>query len=237
MEKVTYIAELDADVDDIIAVQYLFDRGLLDYVVIDPFPSSKEGKERMQILFDMGIEVKRSIKPETETVFIGGALTETARYLRKNKLKTIVMNGGFVGCNIRKDPLPKFKGKETVRTFNFNVNVEATNYILKTSTDKLGQLILVGKNVCHDKRNTGNGIWRDYIDLFKKYHSNETKLQHDMLACREGIEILSGNLDNTYCEYAEVYPFNTGLNGNMTQWGSKTEPTEYRKVLAAIKFK
>ena len=86
--KVAYVAELDQDVDDIIAVQYLYDEGILDYVVLDPFPTQQDGKERMQILFDMGITVKRSIQPGTKTVFVGGPLTEVARYLRRNKLDT-----------------------------------------------------------------------------------------------------------------------------------------------------
>lgn len=237
--KVAYVAELDQDVDDIIAVQYLYDEGILDYVVLDPFPTQHDGKERMQILFDMGITVKRSIQPGTKTVFVGGPLTEVARYLRRNKLDNIVMNGGFVGCNIRENPIPKFKGKETVRTFNFNVDVDATDYVLKTSTDKVGQIILVGKNVCHDMRNSGTGLWSSeyYLNIFDKYNSNETKLQHDMLACREGIKILTGNADETYCEFEELYPFNDGLQKNMTKWGSKREPTEYRKVLAAVKYR
>ena len=235
--KVTYVGELDQDVDDIIAVQYLYDKGVLDNVVLDPFPITKEGKERMQMLFDAGITVKRSIQPGTKTVFVGGALTSVAHYLKRNKLDNLIMNGGFVGCNIRQNPLPKFKSKQTVRTFNFNMDVTATDYVLKTSQEKLGRIILIGKNVCHDKRNTGFGIWKDeyYLNLFKKYNTNETKLQHDMLACHEGIALLTEQ--ETYCSYETVYPYNDGLDGNMTKWGSQKTESNYRSVLAAIDFK
>ena len=57
-----------------------------------------------------------------------------------------------------------------------------------------------------------------------------------MLACREGL-IHLGLLDEPlFLDYNTVYPYNTGLKGNMTEWGSKLEPTQYRSVLAAVKW-
>lgn len=39
-----YIAELDADVDDVIAAEYLNFKGVLKEVVCDPTPRTLEGK-------------------------------------------------------------------------------------------------------------------------------------------------------------------------------------------------
>ena len=44
--EVIYIAELDADVDDVIAAEYLHQKGVLKEVVCDPVPRTSEGKDR-----------------------------------------------------------------------------------------------------------------------------------------------------------------------------------------------
>ena len=144
------------------------------------------------------------------------------------------MNGGFVGNNIMKNPLEKFKDKHVVRTFNFNCDINATDSVLKSKN--IENIILVGKNVCHDKKNTLNGVWSSERAILNKYHSKEDKRQHDMLACREGL-ILLGLLDEKpYLEYKIVRPYNTGLKGNMTEWGSTFGRSPYRSVLAAINW-
>lgn len=81
------------------------------------------------------------------------------------------------------------------------------------------------------------GLWRgnEYKALFDEYHVKERKLQHDLLACHEGIAFLTG--EQKFCEYDIVRPYNTDLNGNMTLWGStKTLKTPYREVRAAVGY-
>lgn len=245
MEKVVYVGDLDQDIDDIIAVEYLYKLGLLSYVVLDPFPHEERGKSRMKTLFDMGITVKRNLQPGTKVVFIGGALTAVASYIKNwNTLDTVVMNGGFVGCNILPDdkqPIAKFKGKRMVRTYNFNCDVIATDYVLKTNLTQIKQIILIGKNVCHHNRNTPMGIWRDkgYQDIFNKYHVRRDKLQHDMLACHEGICLLNNNMADAFCIFDTVKPYTDELRGAGTFWGSVKDDakSQYRDVLAAICWK
>ena len=55
--EVVYIAELDADVDDVIAVEYLHNKGVLKEVVCDPLPSTWHGKDRKEQLEKLGIKV------------------------------------------------------------------------------------------------------------------------------------------------------------------------------------
>ena len=81
------------------------------------------------------------------------------------------MNGGFVGDNIvpKEDRLKKFDGKQTIRTFNFDIDVESTDKVLKSSTEKIEKIILVGKNVCHSKKILGMkfGILKNIIIYFQ----------------------------------------------------------------------
>lgn len=234
-DKVVYIAELDADVDDVIAAEYLYRKGVLQEVVCDPIPRTQIGKERKSQLESLGVKVSAKMPPTAKYVFVGGALGELSRYLINHRVDCLVMNGGFVGDNIVKEPLLKFKDKRVVRTFNFNCNISATCQVLRNKN--LGRIILVGKNVCHSEKNTLDGVWQGEKTLLDKYHAKHDKRQHDMLACREGLIMLGMLNEESYLDYEEVYPYNTGLRGNMTEWGSRKEPTQYNKVLAAVGWK
>ena len=241
-QEIVYLAELDGDVDDVIAVEYLYNNYVLKSVVCDPKPSTKVGKIREENLKKLGIEINYEIPEDTDIVFCGGALTTLSKYLEKNKISTLVMNGGFVGNNIvpKEDILEKFEGKKTMRTFNFNCDVVATDKVLRNSIDKIGKIILVGKNVCHSEINTSSELWYDkeYSYLFKKYRVKKNKCLHDLLMCHEGLCLLNLLDEEPYCEFQEVYLYNEGLDGEETKWGSKKENknTPYRKVLAAIRF-
>lgn len=236
-KEIVYIAELDADVDDAVAAHYLHNEGVLKCVVCDPYPKTEEGLKRKDILESVGIQVLKRMPPIAKYVFVGGALTLVADYIKMHHIDWLVMNGGFVGANIADFELDKFKGKEYIRTFNFNCDVNATDYVLKSEKDRITDIVLVGKNVCHDARNTRIGIWNNekYKKLFDTYDVKDNKCQHDMLACHEGLAFI--NNSEKYCRYETVRPFNTGLNGIYTKWGStKTGKTLYREVLAAIGF-
>ena len=244
--KVIYLAELDGDVDDVLAVEYLYSKNVLKSVICDPKPVTKIGILRENNLKKLGIELYYEIPDnnDTDIFFCGGALTSLAKYIIDNnhKISVLVMNGGFVGDNIvqKKDRLKKFDGKNTIRTFNFNVDVISTDKILKTSKEKIGKIILVGKNVCHSKKNTPVGIWNfeEFDNLFNKYYVRDEKCLHDMLMCHEGLCLLNLIEEESYCFFEEVYPYNEGLDGEKTKWGSKinNNNTPYRKVLAATKY-
>lgn len=246
-KKIIYVAELDADVDDVIAVEYLHSLGLLYYVVLDPYPTEEVGLKRLEMIEDMGISTSKHLSGGCANVFCGGQLTEIARHIKSGgTIKNLVLQGGFVGSNIVPfdKQLRKFRDKEEVRTFNFNCDVKATDFVLKTTEEQIENIYCIGKNVCHNPINSDGTLWkaRKYRELFKKYNVREGKLQHDMLACHEGIVLLGlgkeVNLTVPFCNYLTVKPFNTGLNGNKTLWGSKlpTEKTGYREVTSAITF-
>ena len=245
--KIIYVAELDADVDDVIAVEYLHNLGLLESVVLDPVPVEDIGKQRLQMIEAMGISTSKHLSGDCTNVFCGGQLTEIARHIKSGgTIKNLVLQGGFVGSNIVPfdKQLKKFRDKEEVRTFNFNCDVKATDFVLQTLDFEIGNIYCIGKNVCHNPINSDLTLWKakQYRDLFKKYNVREGKLQHDMLACHEGIALLGLGkeigITVPFCTYLMVKPFNTGLNGNKTLWGSKleTENTGYRMVTSAITY-
>lgn len=56
--EIVYVAELDQDVDDVIAVRYLHMQHALKCVVLDLYPISKIGLERLKSLETLGIPIR-----------------------------------------------------------------------------------------------------------------------------------------------------------------------------------
>lgn len=65
-KKVIYIAELDADVDDVIAAEYLHRKGALQEVVCDPKPRTLQGLERKKQLEEIGVKVSLKIPTDAK---------------------------------------------------------------------------------------------------------------------------------------------------------------------------
>jgi hypothetical protein len=227
--QITYITDLAQDIDDIIAASMLHKLNLLTYLVCNPHPTDTEGIHRLYQLRQQNINITPNIPDDTNIIFVGGSLTKTAEFLENHKINTLIINGGFVGNNIipNKRALPKFKNHTTMRTYNFNIDVHATDYVLQS--DNIERIILVGKNVCHDPQNTKNGIWSTE-SLLSDFNIKPNKRLHDLLMIIEGAIRLNLINSKPHCNFKTLYPFNTGLNGNMTQWGTCKSPTQYRSA-------
>lgn len=225
------VCEVAQDIDDLIGVEFLNRSGRLKGVVLDPPPKTKEDWERVQQIKEMGIEIFKSIPP-CKAIFIGGAFTSTARYLILNKVDLIVANGGFVGANIVSPDkqLKKFKDRTYVRTFNFCMDVMSTMRVLQSKN--FNRMLLVGKNVCHDARNTISGIWKE--EWIKKYEVSESKRLHDLLAYTEGLDFMDGK-SSKRLEYIQVIPEAQNINGNQTKFGSV--PSESSNIWAATMWR
>lgn len=233
--RVAHVADIGNDIDDMVAISALGRLGALGCVVTDSGRTDATIQSRIGSLRDEGIAVMDEIPQGTGIVFVGGALTRVARYLRDGgHIDCLVANGGFAGDAVVEPDqrLRKFRGKDAVRTYNFNLDVEATDFVLRS--DRIDRVFLVGKNVCHSIENTADGIWRESQSLLSPFSLRPGKRLHDLLAVCEGMTLAGLSEAPLSCEYRDVYPFSTGLAGNMTKWGSSPEPTGYRKVTAAV---
>lgn len=212
--KIVFVADIDQDIDDLIAIEYLHIRGYLNCVVLDGLSNDTNRENKIE---KMGIEIKDEIPEGTDIIFCGGGLTKVADYVINNKLELLVANGGYAGSNIvPKDlQLKKFKGKEKVRTYNFNLDVNSAIIVLNSK--HINKIILVSKNVCHNMMNTRTILHED--NFIKKYNLDDRKRLHDLLMVKEGINYLERK--NTICHYEHIRPvFENKIPDNMTLWGS-----------------
>lgn len=234
-QGVTYVADIGQDIDDLIAVVALRRMGLLSCVVLDPSPDDDDGRRRAERLLSESFPVANTIPNGTTDVFVGGALTEVARFLADgHRIRNLVMNAGFAGSNVvpKEKALRKFRNATTARTYNFDLDAEATDAVL--SSDSIDHAMLVGKNVCHSPLNTTAGIWRDSMGFLGEFDLSPKKRLHDLLAVCEGLVALGISDAPPSCEYRMLHPFHDGLHGKMTRWGSSEEPTGYMKARVAV---
>lgn len=233
MEKdIICVCEVKEDIDDLIALDFLYRSGRLKGVVLDPPPKTREDYEKVNMIKEKGIQIYKAI-PTCKSIFVGGALTSVARYLLTNKLDNLIMNGGYVGNNIVQEEkqLSKFKGKEYVRTFNFSLDIDSTRYVL--SSPNINNIFLIGKNVCHDKRNTLSGIWKEELWI-SEYPINEEKRLHDVLAYSEGLNLIDGK-ESERLIYKKVRVKEKKMDNGIIKFGSDLDETT--NITAAIIWK
>ena len=227
--KIVFVADIADDIDDLIGIEYLHNLGLLNCVVLD---GKSVDSKRERDLINMGINVINEIPLNTDYIFCGGALTKVNEYLGNNKLKVLVANGGFAGTNIvhEDDELFKFKGKLTVRTYNFNLDVISAENVL--NSDNVSEIILVPKNVCHNLINTFGALHKD--TFIEKYNLSSKKRLHDLLMVKEGVNHLLG--DDMLCEYKNVsLYYHVGVPLNMSKWGAFLNPNTNIKICVRYK--
>lgn len=215
--KIVFVADIDQDIDDLIAIEYLHIHGYLNCVVLDGLSNDTNRENKIE---KMGIEIKENIPEGTDVIFCGGGLIKVADYVMTNELELLVANGGYVGSNIVPEEfqLKKFRGKEKVRTYNFNLDITSAKMVLFSKHIK--KIILVSKNVCHNMMNTRIILHND--NFIKKYNLDDRKRLHDLLMVKEGINYLE--LKDAICYYIHIRPvFESKVPDNMTLWGSELE--------------
>lgn len=221
--KVVYVCDIDEDIDDVIAVEWLHINNYLDCVVLDR-PSSSS---RIKDLKDMGVIFKETIPKGTEFVFCGGALTKVAEYLEEDILDTFVCNGGFCGSNVisEEDQLKKFKGNIFMRTFNLNLDPISALKVFNSNKIKCSRYVT--KNVCHDIENTYGKIHKD--SFLEKYNLKSTKRLHDLLMVKEGICLLMSIEDRCgYVPFDVIYEASE-LNKDW-KWGTELNEASTKEI-------
>lgn len=234
--KVTYVVDLEHR-DVMIAVYALHYLGFLDYMVCYPEPLSPEARNRLKEIKGMGVKVKRKLKGKSNSVVIVNApLGCVARYLRKcdSYIKTLVVAGGFVGCNIE----GSIENKEYSMVSNFNEELGSTIEVLSSSYTKVDSIYLVTRNVYSSPLNYEKGVWSgsEFWELFQNIEVKDRYIpQYALLTVMEGLHIA---LDSqTRCEYTDLYPKFDSIEGRKTLWGSSTYFVGIRKVHTAVRLR
>lgn len=229
-KKVVFVADIADDIDDLIAIEFLARNEMLECLVLD---GKSNNPERENKLKNLGVIFKDEIPEGTDIIFCGGALTKIAKFVRNNKLELLVANGGFAGSNIveRDYILEKFRNKEKVRTYNFNLDLNSTIEVLESTNIK--EVILVSKNVCHNLKNTKNIIHNDkFLD---DYELRDSKCLHDLLMVKEGVSYI--NNEPMFCDYKKVNLIKERKSiDNMTLWGSELNSNSNIKISINFKF-
>lgn len=148
-----------------------------------------------------------------------------------------VAQGGFAGDSVvpPEHRLPKFEGKETCPTFNFNGAPKVALAMLDSAA--IGERLLVSKNVCHGvvwdaqfhaavsalaKRTAGLDLVLEGMALYLKKNP-DGKALHDPLA-------LAAALDERVCTFARVDVYRAE-NG---EWGSRSNPASTTRISIAV---
>lgn len=234
--KVTYVADLEHR-DVMIAVYALYYLGFLDYMVCYPEPLSPEARSRLKEIKDLGISVKRKLKGKNNSVVIVNApLGCVARYLGKrgSHIKTLVVAGGYVGCNIKGST----EIKEYSMVSNFNEEFLSTVEVLNSGYEKIDNIYLVTRNVYSSPLNYEKGIWSgfEFWELFQNIEVKDRYIpQYALLTVMEGLHIALES--QTRCEYIDLYPEFESQEGRKTLWGSSTDYVGMRKVHAAVRLR
>lgn len=239
-KKIVYIADLNNNVDDIIAIDYLNSLGLLKEVVLDPMPKGYVGMQRYKILNSLKVNISTYLPKHNEVVINTSGFEALSKAIKDGCIiGTLISKGGFVGSNvITIDKQQKaFKFQEVLKVTNFNTNVDDVDCILKTTDKQIYKIVLFGENVTSDERNTKEVLWRNnnYVD---KYTVSELQKLKSLLICREALVLCGlGDVSVPWCTYEIVKPYNKGLCGVNTKWGSSLvnrTNSPYREVIAAI---
>jgi hypothetical protein len=227
MEKeIVFVADIANDIDDVIAIEYLATIGVLKCVVLD---GKSRDLARESELEKIGVIFETEIPKNTKILFCGGALTTISEYVKTNKIDLLVANGGFAGANIvkKENILSKFKNKEKIRTYNFNMDVDAALNVI--SSNNIGEIILVSKNICHSEENCIDKLHTE--DFLNKYDLDKGKRLHDLLMVKEGVNHILNN--PMVCVYLNVQPVCERRNpDNMSIWGS--ELNEYSNIKISV---
>ena len=135
------------------------------------------------------IETKGILEAKIEDdtiVFCGGSLT-SLNYLKGiNKNISGWIQGGFASYKIvpKEALLKKFKKRESVPTWNLNLDLKATDEILGTEM----KLTFVSKNICHEAfvslndLNMEKTIFNRILTKYLKTSNYKDKCLHDLLA-------------------------------------------------------
>lgn len=230
-KEIVFVADITNDIDDVIAIEYLVSTNMLRCVVLD---GKSRDAMREKALEAIGVVFEKEIPYDAKIIFCGGAFTKISDFVKTNMINLLVANGGFAGKNIVKEEhiLSKFKNQEKVRTYNFNMDIDAVLQVI--SSKNIKEIILVSKNVCHSQLNCIDKLHSD--TFLNKYSLDKEKCLHDLLMVKEGINYLLNREMN--CIYAKITPIcERKAPDKMSIWGSEYNENSTIRISVALNSK
>lgn len=226
-QKVTFVADIGGDIDDIIAIDFLHRAGRLDYVVLDGY---SRDKQREELLISKGIKIQDKISCCSRFIFCGGAFTKIAEFLECHQVNLLVANGFFAGSNIvpSEHVLEKFRGQEWCRSYNPGLDMNSA--FDSICSPNLLESLIVSKNVCHHEENVFGGWHKD--PWLQSYNLKKGKKLHDLLMIKEGLKHLDDEEKEIEYDYVTIEA--EPRDGNIKFRAVKPDPCRGSTILMSI---
>ena len=168
-----------------------------------------------------GTRVEQSLSEITDRenyIVLGGGAYTIPNILRKEGFDEFVLQGGFAGANVVKNPIRKFVEKYEAASWNPNLDIKSTNEMITY----VRKLTFISKDICHDSDVsiddlTGNS---DTIEFLKRYFGNSKKRKalHDLVA-------LFYILEPDFIDLLKVE-----MIENQGKWHSKYQQFSWKKI-------
>ncbi|KAL9641604.1 hypothetical protein ABK040_013523 [Willaertia magna] len=165
----------------------------------DTFENENNSLQKDDIPFGYDIMFETYNEFKKDLIFVTGApLSNLGTFLQKYEnqidfINKIVIQGGFAGDNVVPEHLrlKKFEGNTMISTYNFGGNVKAAKFVLNFK--KVGQRLLVSKNVCHGV------VYNEKIHLQLSQHIQNLENDVNSNTYLEGLKLIYSGM-STYLE-------------------------------------
>jgi inosine-uridine nucleoside N-ribohydrolase len=145
---------------------------------LSPYYTDVVGKWSAAMATQTPTEVfKQVLKSYPDTKFLTGApLTNLGEFVSNNPevITSMTTQGGYLGALVA-EPLDKFKGKKSIRTYNLTNDTDAFTKV--NYSDKIEKLTFVTKDLCHGFMYTP--------EMHKNVVFGETPVQQLLKSCLE----------------------------------------------------
>lgn len=165
---------------------------------------------------------------ENKIVFCGGSLFTLSEILKSNTDSVIdaYIQGGYASASIvgSENVLKKFKKREKVPTWNLNLDLVASDYVMNCNNVNCH---FISKNVCHDSfvglddLNNYDCVFNNVFREYLKDSKYKNKCLHDLLA-------FFSIFNDDIVKFTNVDLFRT--EDNIPKWFSIKNPNSNKKI-------
>ncbi len=177
------------------------------------------------------------------TVFCGGSLKTLSLLTERFDVSSFkaCIQGGFASYKIveEKDVLKKFKNRDSVPTWNLNLDLEATNIVLKSGLD----INFISKNICHssfvslDNVKDIDSVVANFLTNYFEYailnRKKGTKKKNVSKKCLHDVLALV-SIDSDIVKFKPIELFSD--NSERTKWWSELKEDSNHKISVSYNY-